>query len=159
MSNKEATRLSQEFELGYTYTRSLGPVVSEFYTGLSNKKLVGNKGADGKVFCPPAEFHPETAEALSEFVDLPDEGVVTAWCWVTEPNEKHPLDKPFAWAFIQILGADFPMLHALDVPDETLVRTGLPVKIRWAKETVGLMSDIVCFEPVDGATVTGETKV
>ena len=152
MSEQETPRLSEEFELGYTYTRSLGPVVSEFYTGLRDKKLVGNKGADGKVFCPPAEFHPETAEALNEFVNLQDEGVVKAWCWVSEPNEKHPLDKPFAWAFIQINGADFPMLHALDIPEEKMIQPGLPVKVRWANETVGLMSDIVCFEPVDGAT-------
>ncbi|HCD55260.1 MAG TPA: DNA-binding protein, partial [Halieaceae bacterium] len=34
-------KLSQEFELGFTYTRSTGPVVGRFLTGLRDSRVLG----------------------------------------------------------------------------------------------------------------------
>ena len=42
------------------------------------------------------------------------EGVVTSWTWVDEPNPNHPLDRPFAFALIQLDGADTAMVHVVD---------------------------------------------
>ncbi len=139
--------LSQAFTLGFTYTRSTGPVVGRFLTELRDRKLVGIKGSDGRVIVPPMEYDPVTAEELSEFVELPDTGVVTTWSWVKEPRKKHPLDKPFAWAMIQLDGADVPMLHCIDAGSESAMSTGMRVKVRWAEETRGMITDIACFEP------------
>lgn len=149
MSQNSPGVLSQDFELGFTYTRSTGPVVGRFLTALKNRQVVGNRGSDGKVYAPPAEFDPVTAEPLAnaEFVELGDTGTVQTWVWVTEPREKHPLDKPFAFALIVLDGADVSMLHAVDAGDEANMATGMTVKIRWAEETRGLITDIACFEP------------
>jgi uncharacterized OB-fold protein len=73
-------------------------------------------------------------------------GVVTAWAWVVEPLRKHPLDRPFAWVLVQLDGADTALLHALDVPSQEDVRTGMRVRIRWSEERVGHLTDIACFE-------------
>ena len=62
--------LHQSFELGYTYTRSVGPVVGRFLTELKRRKIVGIKSSDGRVIVPPMEYDPETADALSEFVEV-----------------------------------------------------------------------------------------
>ena len=62
--------LSQAFELGYTYTRSTGPVVGRFLTELRNRKIVGIKASDGRIIVPPMEYDPDTAEELSEFVGV-----------------------------------------------------------------------------------------
>ena len=105
--------LRQQFELGYTYTRSTGPVVGRFLTELKQGRIVGTRGDDGRVFVPPAEFDPVTASALSEFVEVADTGKVVSWCWVSEPRESHPFDHPFAWAMVQLDGADVPMVHAV----------------------------------------------
>lgn len=140
--------LSQEFTLGFTYTRSTGPVVGRFLTALRDRKIVGIRGSDGSVIVPPMEYDPKTAEALSEFVELPETGVVKTWCWVKHPREKHPLDRPFAWAMVQFDGADVPMLHCVDAGDESAMSTGMKVKVRWAEETRGFITDIACFEPV-----------
>jgi hypothetical protein len=108
---------------------------------------LGIKGSEGQVICPPLEYDPKTAEALSEFVEVSNTGVITTWSWVNKPLEKHPLDKPFAWILVKLDGADTAMLHALDA-DKADVKTGAKVKIRWADERVGTINDIACFESV-----------
>ncbi len=138
--------LRQQFELGYTYTRSTGPVVGRFLTELKQGRIVGTRADDGRVFVPPMEYDPVTASELSEFVEVSDKGEVVTWCWVSEPRESHPFDHPFAWALIRLDGADVPMLHAIDA-DESAMATGMRVVARWAEERRGFITDIQCFVP------------
>jgi uncharacterized OB-fold protein len=138
--------LSQAFELGYTYTRSTGPVVGRFLTELRNRNIVGIKGSDGRVIVPPMEYDPETAEELSEFVDVGQEGEIVSWCWVAAPREAHPMDEPFAWAMVKLDGADIPMIHCVEASAEAQLKTGARVRVVWADETVGYITDIRCFE-------------
>ena len=108
---------------------------------------MGIKRSNGQVMCPPMEYDPQTAEELTEMVDLADTGTVTTWAWVNEPRPKHHLDKPFAWALIRIDGADTTLLHMVDAGSEENMSNGMKVKARWADETNGFMTDIACFEP------------
>src|SRR4029078_6220117 len=130
--------------LEYTYTRSVGPVVERFFNGLGERRIQGIKGADGKVIVPPTEYDPQTGESLSEFVDVADSGVVTTWAWSSEPIPGQPVDRPFAWALIQLHGADTGMTHAVDAGDESKMSTGMRVKVRWAKDNVADLAAIQC---------------
>lgn len=141
--------LSQPFELGFTYTRSTGPVVGRFLTALKQRRMVGIRGSDGRVLMPPAEYDPVSAEALDEFVDVADQGTVQTWCWVGEPRGKHPLQHPFAWALILLDGADTPLLHCVDAGRIEGMRTGMRVRVRWAEQPRGHITDIHCFDPVE----------
>lgn len=138
--------LHQAFELGFTYTRSTGPVVGRFLTGLRNRNIVGIRASDGRVIVPPMEYDPDTAEALSEFVDVGQEGEIVSWAWVAEPREAHPMDRPFAWALIRLDGADVPMVHCVAAGAESELATGTRVKAVWADEPKGFITDIRCFE-------------
>lgn len=138
--------LSQDFELGFTYTRSTGPVVGRFLTALKNRRIVGNRCSDGRVLVPPMEFDPVTADALDEFVEVGQQGEIVSWCWVSEPREAHPLDRPFAWALIRLDGADVPMLHCVAAGSEDELATGARVKAVWAEEPRGFITDIRWFE-------------
>ena len=135
------------FTLEFPYRRSLGPIVGAFLTGLRDGKVVGSRTASGRVLVPPLEYDPETGDAVDELVDVGESGTVTGWSWVEEPLDKHPLDTPFAWALVQLDGADTSMLHALDAGAMSAVRTGMRVKVRWKDERVGHITDIECFEP------------
>src|SRR5690625_3136712 len=141
--------LSQPFELGFTYTRSTGPVVGRFLTELRQRRVVGIRGSDGRVLMPPVEFDPVTAEALSEFVPVDDQGTVTSWSWVSQPLSKHPFQHPFGWGLIVLDGADPPLLHCIDAGHVDAMRTGMRVRARWADEPAGHIRDILCFEPVE----------
>ena len=139
--------LSAPHILDYTYKRSLGPVLSKFFTGLRDKKLLGMKRKDGSILFPPKEYDPDTSESLDEMVPVQDAGVVTSWAWVPTPRKQQPLDKPFAYALIQLDGADTSFLHVVDVGSEDAIKTGMRVRARWADETIGSIKDIACFEP------------
>ena len=139
--------LNQAFELGYTYTRSTGPVVGRFLTELRDRNIVGIKASDGRVVVPPMEYDPDTAEELSEFVSVGQEGEIVSWAWIKEPREAHPSEQPFAWAMIKLDGADVPMVHAVDAGSVEAMATGMRVQVRWAGETTGFITDIACFEP------------
>ena len=133
--------------LEYPYKRSVGPVIGRFLTGLIEGRIQGIKTSSGKVMVPPVEYDPETAAALSEFVDVADSGVVETWAWVSEPRQNNPLHKPFAWALIKLDGADTAFLHAVDAGSESAMKTGMRVKARWRAERVGHITDIESFEP------------
>jgi uncharacterized OB-fold protein len=132
------------------YRRSVGPVVGAFLTGLRDQRIVGSRTAGGRVICPPLEYDPDTGDAVDEIVELSDAGTVRSWSWVTEPLRKHPLDHPFAWALVQIDGADTTLLHALDALSPDAVSTGMRVRARWKGERVGHITDIECFVPEVG---------
>ncbi len=138
--------LHQAFELGFTYTRSTGPIVGRFLTGLRNRTIVGIRASDGRVVVPPIEYDPDTAEELSDFVAVGQEGEIVSWAWVTEPREAHPMDRPFAWALIKLDGADVPMIHCVAAAGESELSTGARVRAVWADEPKGFITDIRCFE-------------
>jgi uncharacterized OB-fold protein len=135
------------YVLEYPYHRSVGPVIGRFFAALKDRRIIGVRGADGRVLVPPIEYDPQTGESLSEMIDLSDAGVVTSWTWIARPLPSHPLQHPFAFALIRIDGADTSMLHAVDAGDESAMRTGMRVRARWRDETEGAITDIACFEP------------
>ncbi|HEX2176030.1 MAG TPA: OB-fold domain-containing protein [Nocardioidaceae bacterium] len=139
--------LTAPLDISFDYTRSLGQTLSRFMTGLRDRRILGGRGADGRVHVPPPEYDPVTSEPVTELVEVADTGTVRSWSWNAEPLEGQPLDQPFAWALVQLDGADTSMLHALDVGSADEVRTGMRVQVRWATETAGHIRDIACFVP------------
>lgn len=93
---------------------------------------------------PPPEYDPVTGEPLTELVEVASTGTVTSWCWQPEPLAGQPLQRPFAWAFVLLDGADTPVLHAVDAGG---VHTGMRVRVRWATEAGNGIRDIECFVP------------
>ena len=140
--------LVSPFVLEYAYKRSLGPVLSRFFTALRDRRIVGVRTKAGRVLAPPVEYDPQTGESVEDFVTVGPKGTVTTWCWVSEAISTHPLDKPFAWALIRLDGADTAMLHALDA-EEADISTGMRVQPRWRPEPRGHITDIECFEAID----------
>lgn len=145
--------LSAPNVLEYPYTRTTGPVIGRFMTGLGEGRIEGIRSSDGRVVVPPTEFDPVTGEDLApeQMVEVGRAGTVTTWAWVPEPRDKHPLGRPFAFALIRLDGADTGLLHAVDVGDETAMSTGMRVRARFKPEAEreGHILDIECFEPED----------
>jgi uncharacterized OB-fold protein len=151
-SAAEEPKLTAEHSLEYDYRRSLGPVLSRFFTGLRDKRIEGVKTRGGRVLVPPAEYDPESGEATAdEFVEVGPGGVVTSWAWVTSPRKRHPLDHPFAFALVQLDGADTSLLHVVDTGSEAAMSTGMRVRAKWAEETIGRIQDIASFVPEEAS--------
>ena len=153
--------LRAPLEIGFDYTRSLGPVLSQFMTALAQGRILAARAADGRVYAPPFEYDPVTAEPPGELTEVGPEGTVVSWSWMPEPLAGQPLAEPFAWALIRLDGADTAMLHAVDAGSAAAMRTGLRVRPRWAERPAGSIRDIACFEPCDapaGAAPEGEPR-
>jgi len=142
-------QLRAPMEIAFDYTRSLGPVLGQFMTALGERRILGARGADGRVHAPPFEYDPVTARPPAELVEVGPAGTVVSWSWQPDPLAEQPLDHPFAWALIRLDGADTAMLHAVDADSAAAMRTGMRVKARWAAERAGSIRDIACFEPCD----------
>jgi len=148
----DAEILSAPLVLEYPFSRTVGPVQSAFLTGLREGLVLGVRAGDGRVLCPPVEYDPVTSAELTELVELGETGAVTAWSWEPAPRPQQPLDRPFAWALVRIDGADTALLHAVDAGSPESMATGMQVRIRWAGERVGSITDIACFEPAGAGT-------
>lgn len=135
--------LSAPLALSFDYTRSVGPTLGEFFTALRSRRIVGIRGADGRVHVPVIEYDPVTDEKLTEIVPVSSVGTVMSWSWQAAPLEGQPLDRPFTWALIKLDGADTALLHAVD----GRVRTGDRVHAHWIDEPVGAITDIAWFVP------------
>ncbi|HEU5385975.1 MAG TPA: OB-fold domain-containing protein [Streptosporangiaceae bacterium] len=163
MTQPATAPLRAPLDIEFDYTRSLGPVLSQFMAALAERRILGARGADGRVHAPPFEYDPVTAEPPGDLLPVGPEGTVLSWSWMPEPLADQPLTVPFAWALIRLDGADTALLHAVDAGSAAAMRTGLRVRPRWAAARTGSIRDIACFEPSDGAadddTDTGSAEV
>jgi len=143
-------RLSAPLVLEYPFTRTTGPVIGAFLTGLREKIVLGIKRKDGTVLVPPTEYDPETSEALTDMVEVAQTGEIITWTWVQEPRDQSPWDSPHALAMIKLDQADTPLLHAVLVDNPESLKTGTRVRIKWREETEGHIKDIEGFLPIEG---------
>ena len=140
--------LSAPHVLAYDYRRSLGSVLSRFFTSLRDRKIEAVKTKSGRVLVPPAEYDPDTGDATTDdWTEVGPGGSLKSWAWVQRPLERHIPDKPFAFALIQLDGADTALTHLVDVASEADLKSGMRVTAKWADETVGAIGDIVAFVP------------
>jgi uncharacterized OB-fold protein len=132
------------FTMELPYGRSVGPVVGGFLTGLRDGRIMASRTSAGRVICPPLEYDPDSGDEVgADLVEVGPTGTVRLWAVIDEPLRHHPLDRPFAWALIQLDGADTTMVHAVDA---TELEAGTRVAPRWRDERVGHLTDIECFE-------------
>jgi uncharacterized protein len=131
----------------YPFSRTTGPVIGAFLTGLREQVLIGIRDGQGRVLIPPTEYDPQTGEDLTELVQVGPGGTVDTWAWVRQPMPKHPLDHPFAWALVRPDGADVGFLQAVDAGSIDRMSTGMRVVPRWADDREGTIHDLECWEP------------
>ena len=143
--------LRADLILEYPFTRTTGPVIGAFLTGLREGVLTGVRRPDGTVMVPPAEYDPVTSEPLTEIVEVGQAGEVVSWTWADPPRPQSPWDEPHGLALILLDGADTPMLHAVlvDSPDELV--TGMRVLAVWSREREGHIADLSGFSPEEVA--------
>lgn len=136
------------------YTRSVGPAVGRYLSGLRDGHIVGVRGSDGRVLVPPTGYDPVTAATLEEYVPVGPAGTVVAFTWVNHPRAgKHHLTHPFAFALVRPDGSDTAMLHVVDAGSPDAMSIGMRVAPRWASSRRGYVTDLEAWVPL----AAGET--
>ncbi len=137
--------LEAPLAIEYPFNRTTGPVIGPFLTALIDQRVLGIRGEDGRVICPPTEYDPLTGAPLTEMVEVASTGKVTSWSWIGTVREGQPLQHPHALALIQLDGADTSMMHVVDAGSADAMVTGMRVAVRWSDERSGSIADIACF--------------
>jgi uncharacterized OB-fold protein len=150
------------FTLEFPYTRTLGPVIGPFLTGLRDGRILGIR-CGSRVLCPPLEFDPDTGETLSpDFVEVGPSGSVENWTWIAEPTLRHPFQEPFAFALVRLDGADTTMAHAVKAAGPDAMSTGMRVTAQFREERAGAITDVYFVPEADAQEQTiepGEDEV
>ncbi|WP_419845444.1 Zn-ribbon domain-containing OB-fold protein [Candidatus Poriferisocius sp.] len=146
-----AERLRADLVLEYPFTRTTGPVIGAFLTGLREGIILGIRRPDGTVLCPPTEYDPESSEPLTELVEVGPSGELVSWTWVDPPRSQSPWDQPHGLGLIRLDGADTPMVHGVLVSSPGELSVGMRVTARWRAEREGHIADLEGFVP-EGAS-------
>jgi uncharacterized protein len=141
--------LRAEHAVEFSYRRSVGGAVEQFLEGLRRGELWGSEMADGRIVVPPVDDDPQAGREPPRQVRVADAGELRSWTWVTNATRGEALDRPFAFALIQLDGTKTTLFHIVDVDDEARLVSGLRVRADWKDERVGSIRDIRAFVPED----------
>lgn len=138
--------LTLKGRIAVPYTWWVGEVGSRFLSAIKEeKKILGNRCAVcGTVFVPPRKNCGRCFEDIKDWVELKDEGVVTAHCIVRYSYPLSPAEIPFAYAIIRLEGADVGFVHIVKENVEKL-RNGIRVKAVFKEKRDGHILDIDSF--------------
>ena len=110
-----AARGGRIVKIEFPYTRTTGPVIGPFLTGLRDGQIVGNRCGD-RVLCPPLEYDPDTAAPLdgrSSSRSARAAPSVRGRGWPSRRRSTRSTH-PFAFALISSTAPTPPMVHAID---------------------------------------------
>ncbi|MFH0727080.1 MAG: Zn-ribbon domain-containing OB-fold protein [Pseudomonadota bacterium] len=138
--------LTQKGHIKVPYTWSAGATGSHFLLGLRDeKRIIGNRCPQCKTtYVPPRKNCGACFVDIDGFLDLPDEGVVTAHTIVRFRHDIHPIEPPFAYALIKLDGADVSLLHLIEDNLDAL-KNGVRVKAVFRDKRTGSILDIQSF--------------
>jgi len=73
-----------------------------------------------------------------------------SYSWIAQPTRKHPFQQPFAFALIQLDGADTAIAHAVQAPGPEAMSVGMRVRAQYRDERKSAITDVY-FVPEAGA--------
>ena len=143
----------------FPYKRSLGPVVGAFMTALTDRRIIGIRSGD-RVIVPAAGMgsrHRRGARArLRRRRPRRHRRVVVVGRRRRPRSTRSTV--PFAFALVQLDGADTSLLHAVDAGSIDAMSTGMRVAPRWRATRIGHITDIEAFVPGEDAGGAGRRR-
>jgi len=140
--------LALQGRIAVPYTWWVGEVGSRFLIALRDKeKIIGNRcDRCNTVYVPPRKNCGRCFADIDEFVELSNEGTVTAHTIVRFKYPLQPADPPFAYALIRLDGADVELVHIIKNDLDSL-KNGVRVRTHFKdqSERTGHILDIDSF--------------
>ena len=128
---------------------STGATGTKFLIALRDeKKIMGLKCPScNKVYVPPRLHCPTCFDRCSEWVELNGKGTLSSYTIVRYEEPYMPKQVPFAYAIIQMDGADVGMAHVLGEVDLDKIEVGMRLEPVFKEEREGSILDIDYFKP------------
>ncbi|NVM24480.1 MAG: Zn-ribbon domain-containing OB-fold protein [Desulfobacterales bacterium] len=143
---EDVAELTHKGQIKVPYTWSVGEVGSRFLVALRDqKRILGNRcGQCRTVFVPPRNRCGKCFGEIHEWIELGDEGIVTAHTIVRYNHPIQPTPTPFAYAIVKLDGADVGFIHIIK-EDLGRLKNGVRVKARFSESRRGHILDIDSF--------------
>lgn len=153
MTQQQEELFSRFREIEYPYTSATGRAVGRVLTAFRDeKKILGLKCPKcGRVVAPAQDYCDICAVDMDEWVEVGQEGKVVTWAVMRRDVAIYPHKTPFAFALIQLDGADTAMLHTILAKDYSSIKEGSRVRAVWKDEREGSIQDIDHFELIEEA--------
>lgn len=147
----EVEGLTFKGQIAVPYHWWVGEVGSRFLIALRDEeKILGSRcAACNTVYVPPRKNCGRCFVDLDDWVEVGNEGVVTAHTIVRFEYPLQPVKPPFAYAIVKLDGADVGLVHIVKENLDAL-KNGVRVKAVFRKERTGHILDIDSFEIVGG---------
>lgn len=144
---KDVEGLTLKGQIAVPYTWWVGEVGSRFLVALRDeKKILGNRCSQcGTVYVPPRKNCGRCFTDIDEWVELGNEGVVTAHTIVRFQYPLQPANPPFAYALIKLDGTDVGFIHMIKENLDNL-KNGVRVKALFKEDRTGHILDIDSFQ-------------
>ena len=141
--------LTLKGQIAVPYSWWVGETGSRFLMAIRDeKKILGSRCSKcGQVFAPPRKNCGRCFVDIDDWVELSDEGTVTAFTKVHFEHALQPVEPPYAYAVIKLDGADVGLVHLVKDNLDKL-RNGCRVKAVFREERTGHILDIDCFQVV-----------
>ena len=132
----------------WVYGRALG----KFYNGLKYEgKFHGTKCPKcRRVQLPPKSYCGVCFEPCTEWVELPNRGVLESFTTVHMEWPGQPMKPPYTYGYIKLRGANTHLYHLIEEIEERDIRVGLEVEAVWLDlaQRKGNLYDIRYFRPI-----------
>jgi long-chain acyl-CoA synthetase len=129
-----------------------GTALAKFYNGLKSEgKIYGIRCPKcHKVQCPPKSFCGICYVECTEWVELPNTGVLETFTTVYMEFPGQPKKPPYTYGYIKIDGSNTHIYHLIDEIPEREIKVGLRVEPVWEEKEKrkGTLYDIKYFKPV-----------
>ena len=116
-------------QLDYEFTA--GDATTRFLKGITEKRIIGQKAAGGRVYVPPRGADPELGQATPIDVEVAQVGTVTSFCVVNLQFYGSVMEIPYVSALILLDGADLSIMHLIQEVPADEVRIGMRVEAVW----------------------------
>ena len=139
--------IHRSVEIEFPYSSSTGSAVSKFLTAFrDDKRIWGLKcPVCNRVVVPAQDYCDICAQDMSEWVEVGQEGQIVTWTVVRRDHVLYPHPAPFAYALVQLDGADTALLHTVLADDYAAITAGAKVKAVWKDERTGHIRDLDHF--------------
>jgi len=144
---EDVQSLTMKGQIKIPYTWSVGEVGSRFLLALrENKRILGNRCSScNLVYVPPRKNCGRCFKDIEEWVELSNEGIVTAHTIVRFQYPLQSAKVPFAYAVIKLDGADVGLVHIIRDNLDNL-KNGVRVKALFKEDRTGHILDIDSFQ-------------
>lgn len=145
--------LSVTYQPRAKYSWATGVAIGKFLEGLKGGKIIGTRCTHcQRVVVPPRIFCEWCFRRITDWLDLPDTGIVNTFSVSYIATDTTRLKTPIIPAVIEIDGTTHAgLLHIIGESKPEAVKIGMRVKAVWAEQAQrkGSITDIMYFRPME----------